>query len=932
MRCWFYSIIACIALLNGCASDDVELQPTIASLQDRVVELNPGVSFEIEPQQVIESYHALMEITADGTYDGDVLRRLSDLELEASLDSRLSEDVHQQQKAEHKALSAVEGYQAYLKQNPMGKDNDMILYQLSRAYALESKPAQALDAQNQLVLKYPQSRYIDEVQFRRGESLFVMRQYAAAEDAYAVVVKQHSDSLFYEKALYKYGWTQLKQNRNRDALDSFIALLDLNAHSGRIEQINLNKNLSRADHELLDDVVRVVSLAFSYQAENESMSKYFKRVGSRDYEPMLYQNLAELYLGKERIADAADTYLAYGKQYPFSGYTSEFHQKAIDIFLTAGYKDHVLEQKIAFVNRYDVGTDFWKQQSPKSITTLQPMLAKHLRELATHFHAQARVSKKPRDYQVSAKWYRRFLTSFPTDKDAPEMNFLLAESLFDSRQFENAIFEYEKTAYSYAPHKNSAEAGYAALLSYSSLAKVSSKTRNEQLPVKRIGSVLRFVETFPQDKRVPAVLLNAAEYFFTEKQYDRASVAAYQLTENQSADKKTMQSAWAIVAHSQYATRQYPLAERSYLSLLPFLPRKSKQTTEVRELIAACIYKQGEIARAANKHLIAAQHFSRLGQVIPESTKRIAAEYDAATAYIELQDWPRSISLLEEFRKRYPKQKKLQSGVSEKLALAYSENGNQTKAAREMIALSANAPQARKRELLWVAAGLYEEAGNRQQALEVYKTYVKAYPLPLNRSIELRHRIAVYYDEKKDIKTRNYWLNEIVIADARGKNQRSDRSRYLAATASMELLKPLHRSYQKTKLTIPLKKSLKKKKKLMQQSIAAYSKALEYQIAEVSTEATYQIAEIYHGFARALLESQRPKGLNVEELEEYDLLLEEQAYPFEEKTIDIHLANFKRIPAGVYDQPVRNSLEVLGELMPFRYAKVEKMEAYVELP
>ena len=78
--------------------------------------------------------------------------------------------------------------------------------------------------------------------------------------------------------------------------------------------------------------------------------------------------------------------------------------------------------------------------------------------------------------------------------------------------------------------------------------------------------------------------------------------------------------------------------------------------------------------------------------------------------------------------------------------------------------------------------------------------------------------------------------------------------------------------------------------------------------------------------------SQRPKNLNEEELEEYDLLLEEQAYPFEEKAIDIHLANFKRIPGGTYDKPVKDSLKILGELMPFRYARAEQTEAYVELP
>jgi hypothetical protein len=232
---------------------------------------------------------------------------------------------------------------------------------------------------------------------------------------------------------------------------------------------------------------------------------------------------------------------------------------------------------------------------------------------------------------------------------------------------------------------------------------------------------------------------------------------------------------------------------------------------------------------------------------------------------------------------------------------------------------------------MWRAAELYEEDGQPERAIGIYKNYVKTYPYPLERSIELRHKIAESYRAKNDTRNLNYWLNDIIRADANGKSERSPRSKYLAATASLELIQPLHRSYKKTRLSIPLKTSLRKKKKLMQQSIDAYGKAMKYQVEEVTTEATFQIAEIYHDFAKSLMGSQRPKGLDAEQLEEYELLLEEQAFPFEEKAIDIHLANFKRIPAGTYDEPTKKSLQVLGELMPFRFAKIESTDVYVDI-
>jgi hypothetical protein len=69
--------------------------------------------------------------------------------------------------------------------------------------------------------------------------------------------------------------------------------------------------------------------------------------------------------------------------------------------------------------------------------------------------------------------------------------------------------------------------------------------------------------------------------------------------------------------------------------------------------------------------------------------------------------------------------------------------------------------------------------------------------------------------------------------------------------------------------------------------------------------------------------------LDAEALEQYDVLLEEQAYPFEEKAIELHQANTKRASEGIYDESVQKSFAVLAKLMPARYAKGEIGEDYV---
>jgi Flp pilus assembly protein TadD len=77
--------------------------------------------------------------------------------------------------------------------------------------------------------------------------------------------------------------------------------------------------------------------------------------------------------------------------------------------------------------------------------------------------------------------------------------------------------------------------------------------------------------------------------------------------------------------------------------------------------------------------------------------------------------------------------------------------------------------------------------------------------------------------------------------------------------------------------------------------------------------------------------SERPKKLKSDELEQYNALLEEQAFPFEEQAISIYEINTKRAPEGVYDESVRKSFEALAKLKPARYGKVEHSDGWVAM-
>jgi hypothetical protein len=102
-----------------------------------------------------------------------------------------------------------------------------------------------------------------------------------------------------------------------------------------------------------------------------------------------------------------------------------------------------------------------------------------------------------------------------------------------------------------------------------------------------------------------------------------------------------------------------------------------------------------------------------------------------------------------------------------------------------------------------------------------------------------------------------------------------------------------------------------------------------YQVADVTAAATFYIAESYRNFSVALMESERPDGLTAAERVDYDLVIEEEAWPFEERAIEVHEANFELLAAGIYNAWVQKSLNELAVMMPGRYAKNETSEGFL---
>jgi tetratricopeptide (TPR) repeat protein len=928
------AVLAAMALALSAAAVGAEKKSapaTIGDLAKRPVEIRKdGPVTPATAGRAMENYRRFLDLKrTDPKMRADALRRLGDLSLESGELERMESEVT---RVDLGGAEAIRLYTTLLAAHPDYPRNDQVLYQLARAYETTGQPEKALATLDEIGRRYPQARDQDEVQFRRGELLFSAQKYRDAETAYAAVVRAGDTRPYYQQALYKQGWALFKQSLNEESLPVFARLLDLKLRDpAAADGLRRVESLPRADRELVDDTLRVMAVTFSYMDGTQPLDAFVTRLGDPPYAALLYSRLGDLYVDKQRFQDAAAVYRAFVARQPNSEFAPGLAMQAIEAYRKGGFAQLVLEGKREYVERYNFDAPFWQGRDRARYPQVVTELKTNLVDVSAWYHAGAQKSHRTEDFLQAARWYRQTLASFPQEADSARTNYLLSDALFEGGEFAQAATEYERTAYDYPRGADSAKAAYAALSAYAK--------QEEKLPVaeraawhrRSVDAGVRFAQTFPEHGDAAGVLTRAAQDLFAAKEGQRAAeVAQLLLARDPPAEPARRRIANTIVGQVSFDAGDFAAAESAWTQARELIPAKDPERVALNEQIAGAVYRQAEVRRKAGDEAGAVDDFLRVAAAAPGAAVLATAKYDAAAALVNLKQWPRAIEVLEGLRRDYPKSD-FQADVTQKLAVAYQESGRATEAAGEFERIAARPGEtpALRMEALQTAAALYERSGNTPRAVQLLEKLVAEFPAPFAARVEDRQKLADIAAKAGNAERQRYWQREIIKADAAAGAARTDRSRYLAARASLAMATPARDAFRAVRLTAPLNKSLANKRKALETALTDYRTAAAYEIAEVTTAASFETAELYRVLAKDLLGSERPAKLSADAREQYDLLLEEQAFPFEEQAIKLHESNAARAREGLYDDGVRGSYAALAQLSPARYGKSELPGGYV---
>ena len=1039
-------------------------RPSLKSLDLQPVRMDEVAVPALSLEQKREQYEALLPMLKDPIQKQQVAFRLADIKMliaeetqqegtdiepvEVAFADAISD--YEKVLSEHDIVTPVQGIALSEEQQALNRKQMDAMYQLTRALDLAAQPVKSMQTAKAFLETFDAKQfsvtpYHLELYFRIGEYYFNRQQYSTAVDYYGQVVANGNTNTnreqgnFFAISAYMLGWSHFKLDQYDPSMQAFATMLDASLLANPalslsdIQEQALDKlEMPRGELRIVKDSVRVMALTFSYQGNGDAIKQFFAQYGNRDYEQLIYDELAQQHLDNDRFQDSANVLVTFADAYPLHPRAVEFYIRHIDAFVLGDFPARVLAAKEAFVQTYSLGNGVVSSFETPVGRAASPYLRDYIKQLAQTEHSiaqgidsvlarRAASSANVSDSETSASgfvasnlseaqntawalasnadlealantsytkakgYYENFIRSFSPDPEIAPLRFYLAEALLALDEYEAAIEAFETYAYydefdasSQAPAP--VEAAYAALLIYQKMADANISVTPAidasssmalispfSLPLSmHQSSQSRFITIFASDKRSPTVALTLMQDLFAQSNYLPAQEWATWLlsqhdlsTSNASAaTAKTLvitsemrESAMLVMAHSHFAMDAFAQAEIAYRDILATMPVEDNRRDDLIDRLAASLYKQAEtllVNAKLDTANLQAQQITRKAQLTPIqlstleqgvailtkvvsdtplSEFRLAAQYDSAIYHLLLENWQSAIDTFLDFKQRYPNDP-LSAGIDNQLFYAYEQTQDWAKAATMLMAKYNQSPNTDTGRLaLFQAAEYFEKAGDRDNALDKFRTYAHAFEQPMADANEARFKLSEFYLESGEDSKRRFWLNKLVNAQLDVMNNRPSestaRSVYLASMGALVFASDADKAFTRIKLTQPLASSLKKKQAALKKAIFEYDRVISFGSAEYVTAANYKLGQLYSKLANDLMDSSRPDGLSALELSQYEILLEEQAYPFEETAIDLHEKNIARVQVGLYDEWIKNSYTALKNTNPGRYNKPE---------
>lgn len=383
---------------------------------------------------------------------------------------------------------AKSAYELLLKKYPESRYSDGALYGLMFCSTEEGDKSAAIQYGESLVSRYPKSEYSPQTCLILGEFYFDENKLDLALKRYQEILK-YPDSKWFDKALYKIGWTYYRLSDTKRAISAFFYLIN---EQDDLSESGLDLDLMKASL-LTKESIDYIAISFAEAdttAEEEMIglkkAKLFVRkirnefVGSK-----ILHRLGDVYKEQFKYTNALETYKELKTLYPKYADLPVVMYSVIECYEQKGQFLAANEGRIQLFKKYNWTSEWAKAVKDSGFVRLGDSLAEQaLLEAASYTYSMALEKKNKDMYRQVIDMYWDYIKTYPGRNKASECHYYIAEILFGSGDYMEAAKQYMAVSQKYRNSKYCETAAMNAIVAAQNLLKLEETKKGAPVEAK----------------------------------------------------------------------------------------------------------------------------------------------------------------------------------------------------------------------------------------------------------------------------------------------------------------------------------------------------------------------------------------------------------------------------------------------------------------